>query len=123
MAQPCFHSSIEGAQHGAKNLEQFLDYAKRSGAAGAQPSNFMLEGGKPFKRAKEIKRIFEDREMKLDGISCHCPVWVHTTAWTGSPTELVAFGVSIGIESLLVRWLFIPSHSRKAHPIYSITAG
>ena len=86
MAQPCFHSSIEGAQHGAKNLEQFLDYAKRSGAAGAQPSNYMLEGGKPFKSAKEIKRVFEDREMKLDGISCHCPVWVHTTAWTQSPT-------------------------------------
>jgi sugar phosphate isomerase/epimerase len=24
--------------------------------------------------------------MKLDGVSCHCPVWVHTTAWTESPT-------------------------------------
>src|SRR5882724_1285281 len=24
--------------------------------------------------------------MTLDGVSCHCPVWVHTTAWTGSPT-------------------------------------
>ena len=36
MAQTIFHASIEGAQHGAKNLSQFLDYAKKSGAAGAQ---------------------------------------------------------------------------------------
>ena len=86
MARPCFHSSIEGAQHGAKSLADFLDYAKRSGASGAQPSNFMLEGGKPFKKAAEIKEVFADRGMTLDGISCHCPLWVHTTAWTGSPT-------------------------------------
>ena len=31
----CFHPSIEGAQHGAKSLSDFLAYAKRSGAAGA----------------------------------------------------------------------------------------
>jgi hypothetical protein len=24
--------------------------------------------------------------MILDGVSAHCPIWVHTTAWTGSPT-------------------------------------
>ena len=35
MADNCFHSSIEGAQHGAKSLEKFLDYARKSGAAGA----------------------------------------------------------------------------------------
>jgi sugar phosphate isomerase/epimerase len=63
MAKNCYHPSIEGAQHGAKNLAAFLDYAKKSGATGAQPS-----------------------KMKLDGISAHCPFWVHTTAWTGSPT-------------------------------------
>ncbi len=39
-----YHSSIEGAQHGAKSLADFLAYAKRSGASGAQPSNYMLEG-------------------------------------------------------------------------------
>ena len=39
----CYHPSIEGAQHGAKSLAQFLDYAKASGAAGAQPSNYMLQ--------------------------------------------------------------------------------
>src|ERR1051325_221757 len=68
MAQSIFHPSIEGAQHGA------------------QPSNYMLEGGKLFKSAKEIRDAFESRKMTLDGVSGHCPVWVHTTAWTESPT-------------------------------------
>jgi sugar phosphate isomerase/epimerase len=86
MAQTIYHPSIEGAQHGAKSLTQFLDYAKAAGATGAQPSNFMLQAEKGFKSAKEIKDAFESRGMTLDGISCHCPVWVHTTAWTGSPT-------------------------------------
>ena len=86
MAQSCFHPSVEGAQHGAKSLADFLDYAKASGATGAQPSNYMLQDGKRFKSAQEIKDAFAQREMKLDGVSCHCPVWVHTTAWTGSPT-------------------------------------
>jgi sugar phosphate isomerase/epimerase len=85
MAQPVYHPSIEGAQHGAKSLADFLDYAKRSGATGAQPSNYMLQGGKLFKSAKEIQDTFAERGLSLDGISCHCPLWVHTTAWTGSP--------------------------------------
>lgn len=82
MASPVFHASIEGAQHGPKGLDGFLDFAKQSGAAGAQPSNFMLEG----KSAAEIKSAFDSRGLRLDGISMHCPFWVHTTAWTGSPT-------------------------------------
>jgi sugar phosphate isomerase/epimerase len=86
MAENCFHPSIEGAQHGAKSLAQFLDYAKKSGAAGAQPSNFMLQGPKGFKTAKEIKDTFAKAKMKLDGVSAHCPFWVHTTAWTSSPS-------------------------------------
>ena len=86
MAQNCFHPSIEGAQHGAKSLDQFLDYAKASGASGAQPSNYMLQEGKKFKSAKDIKAAFAQRGLTLDGISTHCPIWVHTTAWTGSPT-------------------------------------
>jgi sugar phosphate isomerase/epimerase len=86
MAQTCFHPSIEGAQHGSKTLAEFLDYAKRSGATGAQPSNYMLQEGKRFKSAQEIKDTFAEREMSLDGVSCHCPFWVHTSAWTGSPT-------------------------------------
>ena len=48
MSQTVFHPSIEGAQHGAKSLNDFLAYAKRSGAAGAQPSNYMLQGGAGF---------------------------------------------------------------------------
>src|SRR5258706_14826645 len=61
MAQKCFHPSIEGAQHGAKNLADFLDYAKSSGATGAQPSNYMLQGRKGFKAANETKDTFEQR--------------------------------------------------------------
>lgn len=87
MANACFHASIEGAQHGPKGLEGFLDFAKQSGAAGAQPSNYMLEdsqGG--FKSANEVKSAFDSRGLKFDGISMHCPFWVHTTAWTQSKT-------------------------------------
>ena len=69
MAQNCFHPSIEGAQHGAKSLPDFLDYAKRSGAAGAQPSNFMLQAESGFQKAADIKKAFADRGLKLDGIS------------------------------------------------------
>ncbi|MCS1409465.1 MAG: hypothetical protein M2R45_02646 [Verrucomicrobia subdivision 3 bacterium] len=81
-----YHASIEGAQHGAKSLEEFLDYAKTSGAAGAQPSNYMLQGENGFRPAAEIKQAFADREMSFDGVSCHCPVWVHTSAWTETPS-------------------------------------
>lgn len=86
MPQNCFHASIEGAQHGAKSLTQFLEYAKKSGASGAQPSNYMLQSDKGFKSAKEIQDAFAKAGLSLDGISTHCPFWVHTTAWTGSPT-------------------------------------
>jgi len=84
MAENCFHPSIEGAQHGAKDLTQFLDYAKKSGATGAQPSNYMLQSDKGFKSAKEIKAAFDKVKMSLDGVSTHCPFWVHTSAWTGT---------------------------------------
>jgi len=86
MAQNCFHPGIEGAQHGAKSLAQFLDYAKKSGAAGAQPSNYMLQSDKGFKTAREIKDAFSKAKLKLDGISAHYPFWVHTSAWTGTPS-------------------------------------
>src|SRR5262245_47696769 len=86
MAQICYHPSVEGAQHGAKNLADFLAYAKRSGAVGAQPSNYMLQGPKGFQSAKDIQQAFAKAKMKLDVVSAHCPFWVHTTAWTGSPS-------------------------------------
>lgn len=88
MAQSVYHPSIEGAQHGAKSLGEFLAYAKRSGAVGAQPSNYMLQSDSGFKSPKEIRDTFEANGLRLDGVSGHCPVWVHTTAWTGSPTIL-----------------------------------
>lgn len=86
MATPCYHPSIEGAQHGAKSLSQFLTYAKNSGATGAQPSNYMLDGPQKLQSARQIKQTFARAKLKLDGVSAHCPFWVHTTAWTGSPS-------------------------------------
>jgi sugar phosphate isomerase/epimerase len=85
MAQTIYHPSVEGAQHGAKSLADFLAYARKAGAAGAQPSNYMLQSGNGFKSAKEIRQTFEKAKMKLDGVSAHCPFWVHTSAWTGTP--------------------------------------
>ena len=87
MAKPVYHSSIEGAQHGSKGLDGFLAFAKEAGAAGAQPSNYMLEdgdSGEQFKSAKDIKDAFEQHGLKLDGISGHRPFWVHTSVWTGT---------------------------------------
>ena len=49
MAKPAYHSSIEGAQHGSKGLDGFLAFAKEAGAAGAQPSNYMLDDGESGK--------------------------------------------------------------------------
>lgn len=80
-----YHASIEGAQHGAKSLTQFLDYAKAAGAAGAQPSNYMLGDGKGgFQSVSAIREAFATRDMHLDGVSAHCPFWVHTSIWTGT---------------------------------------
>ena len=39
-----------------------------------------------FQSASDIKKAFDSRGLHLDGISMHCPFWVHTTAWTKSPT-------------------------------------
>ena len=86
MPNHCYHASVEGAQHGAKSLEQFLDYAKQAGADGVQPSNYMLQADNGFRSAKDITDQFQSRGMILDGISCHCPAWVHTSAWTGTPS-------------------------------------
>src|SRR5215472_4956370 len=106
MAETCFHASIEGAQHGAKSLAQFLDYAKASGASGAQPSNFMVQADKGFKSAAEIKRTFSERGLSLDGISAHCPFWVHTTAWTESPTvrPFIPGDVAKGSPEQVEKW-------------------
>lgn len=87
MGKDVFHSSVEGAQHTPKGLEGFLQFAKHAGARGAQPSNFMLEDGKGgFLSASVIKDRFRSYEIELDGVSAHCPFWVHTTAWTASKT-------------------------------------
>jgi hypothetical protein len=82
MAENCFHASIESAQHGAKSLAQFLDYANKRGISGAEPSNLMLGGDK-----KGIEDSFANAKLSLDGVSAHCPIWVQTIAWTASPTS------------------------------------
>ena len=83
----CYHASIEGAQHGAKSLDQFLAFSKSAGAAGAEPSNYIVQApGGGFQKAKEIKDCFAKHGLKLDGISAHCVFWAHTTAWTESKT-------------------------------------
>lgn len=86
MAKSLFHPSIEGAQHGAKSLDEFLSFAKQSGAEGAQPSNFIIEKDEGFLSSQEIKDLFAQHDLQLDGISNHCIMWAHTTAWTESKT-------------------------------------
>lgn len=82
-----FHSSLEGAQHGKKSLIDLIKFAKGAGFAGVQPSNFHIQKKDgSFMTANEVQSAFARRKMKLDGISGHCPFWVHTTAWTGSKT-------------------------------------
>ena len=46
----------------------------------------MLTTDKGLMSAKDIKSAFSKAKMTLDGVSAHCPIWVQTTAWTGSPT-------------------------------------
>lgn len=88
MSNILLYDALEGAQHGPKGLDGFLDYIRQHGGAGGQPSNYMLErdGGKDFKGAGEIREAFDKRGLRIAGISAHCPIWVHTTAWTGSKT-------------------------------------
>lgn len=85
MAKKVFHSSIEGAQHNPKGLVGFLEMAQDAGASGAQPSNFMLDGFN-IGQIKDIFSQFSEVGLPIDGVSGHCPFWVQTTAWTGSPT-------------------------------------
>ena len=70
MGKAIFHSSIEGGQHGPKGLDGFLAFAEQSGAAGAQPTCYMLEDGKGgFKSAAEVKGAFEKYGLKFNLIA------------------------------------------------------
>src|SRR3989338_7312934 len=93
------YPALEGAQHGPKGLLGFIAFiaavAKRYKipVIGGQPSNFMLELSakdqkkrKIFRSAREIRRAFDSKGVRLAGISAHCPFWVLLTAWTGSKT-------------------------------------
>lgn len=81
-----FHASLEGAQHGGKSLAQLIKFAADAGCEGVQPSNFHIQNpDSSLMTARQIREHFPD-DMRLDGISAHCPFWVHSTAWTGSKT-------------------------------------
>ena len=86
MPQNCFHPSVEGAQHGAKSLADFLDYAKKVRRDGRPAVQLHAPGRQRFQERQGNQRHLRQSKMKLDGVSAHCPFWVHTTAWTGSPT-------------------------------------
>lgn len=83
-----FHSSLEAAQHGKKDLLGLTTFAREINCTGLQPSNFHLQGKDgSFRSAKSITAYFEgDNPLRLDGVSGHCPFWVLGTAWTGSKT-------------------------------------
>jgi len=93
---------VEGAQHGQKSLREFLKFAKKAGAEGCQPTNFMLQNASGvFMTAEEIINEFGEAGLKLDGISAHCPFWVHTTAWTGSKTILPFVPAEVAVRGNL----------------------
>lgn len=82
-----FHPSLEGAQHGSKNLQPLVFFVLDSGGKGLQPSNYHLQGvGGDFLSSQHIKDTIHASGLTLDGVSAHCPFWVHGTAWTQSPT-------------------------------------
>ena len=104
MAEKCFHPSVEGAQHGAKSLVDFLDYAKRSGATGVQPSNYMLQAEKRFKSVQEIKDAFEKagqlREVGPVGADC-----VRGTPWCKAVEKLLDQLVEHELETHVPLWM------------------
>ena len=82
------HSSLEGAQHGgSKTLLELAEFAKKSGAAGFQPSNYhFLKKDGSLMSLSEVRHILNQVEIRLDGISAHCWFWAMQTAWTHSKT-------------------------------------
>ena len=81
------HASVEGAQYGKKKLPEFLDFCKKIGAKGAQPSNGHLEDGNGgFLPVAQVRTEFADRGLTWDGISAHGPFWTLLAAWTGTKT-------------------------------------
>lgn len=89
MAKRLFHASLEGAQHGGKDLLTLIRFGKASGCKGVQPSNFhVTKSDGSLMKPKDVVGMFEGEGMMLDGFSAHCPWWVAGTAWTGSKTVL-----------------------------------
>jgi sugar phosphate isomerase/epimerase len=81
MGKILYHSSLEGAQHGGKDLRTFARFAKANGAAGIQPSNYQVAG----LTAKQIADIAAEEGVSIDGISAHCPAYILLAAHTRTP--------------------------------------
>lgn len=87
-----FHSSLECVQHGGKPLvgdgskESILGFAKRIGCTGAQLSHFHLLNPEQdgFVAPGVVRHQLEVKGLSLSGISCHCLLWVHGAAHTGT---------------------------------------
>ena len=81
------HSSVEAAQYGKQTLPELLDFAKRIGAKGVQPTSGHLEDDKGgFTPPDKVRKEFADRGLTWDGISAHGPFWALLAAWTGTVT-------------------------------------
>lgn len=82
-----FESALEGAQHGDKPLAALATFCDNAGFAGVQPSayHFIKDDGTIMTPA-EVSAALDGKKARLVGVSCHCPIWVAGTAWTGSPT-------------------------------------
>ncbi len=86
MSRPIFYASLEGAQHGDKDLATLAKFAKANGCQGVQPSNYhLLKPDGKLMTAAEIKQIMDAAGIRLDGISAHCWYWCFLSAWTGTP--------------------------------------
>ncbi len=102
-----FHPSIELVQHGGKSLAEALTYAKKIGVTGVQLSHFHLFPDSKWLDVQSIQQAMETAGIqRLDGISAHCLLWVHGTAWTGSPSIRQFIPKSLWTESTdaIERW-------------------
>lgn len=125
-----FHPSLELGQHGGKGLTGALDFAKRAGCVGAQPSNYLLQGSNgDLMSPDEVRAAFAQNDLLCDGISSHCMFWVHGTAWTGSATirpfipehlhQKSVQEIERWVESYLIRLMELASElNRKVIPMF-----
>ncbi len=97
-----WHPSLELGQHSGGDIEDVLQYAVDKGCVSVQPSaNMFWDADWNLKyTADEVRRLLEKYPLRadmaekyewagythlmIDGISFHCPQWVHDSVHTGS---------------------------------------